>query len=57
MKKRKYKEKGESQGHRWVAYDELPWDICKVCGVVRRRDNNNSQCKGPVKVKPRRKRK
>jgi hypothetical protein len=40
---------GQSHGHHWGFYG-APWETCWVCGVVRRIDDKNSECKGPVKV-------
>lgn len=28
-----------------------PWTICRVCGVVQRRDGKNKPCKGPTKLR------
>lgn len=45
----------ESNGHRWhwVQYARARLECCAACGIVRRRDDKNSQCKGPTKVKTR----
>jgi hypothetical protein len=37
--------------HEWWIWDG--YECCKVCGVIRRRDDKNSPCKGPVPVGPR----
>lgn len=29
-----------------------PWTICRICGVVQRRDGKNQLCKGPTKLRP-----
>lgn len=43
----------EPREHEWFTYGRLNWECCRVCGVVRRKDGNNSPCKGPVAVGPR----
>lgn len=41
----------ESNGHHWVERFNLT--CCRDCGIVRRADDKNSQCKGVVRVGPR----
>lgn len=40
----------ESNGHRWGFYRDMKWESCRVCGWIRRADDKNTPCKGPVKV-------
>jgi hypothetical protein len=37
--------------HQWWIWNGL--ECCKVCGMVRRNDDKNKPCRGPVKVEPR----
>ena len=40
--------------HVWVNVDldiPLPWEYCGVCGYVRRRDDENRDCNGFVKMR------
>lgn len=39
----------ESNGHRWMLYDNIP--CCKICGIVRRADDKNKACKGPTAIR------
>lgn len=39
--------------HEWFTYGRLNWECCRVCGIVRRKNGQNSPCKGPVAVGPR----
>jgi hypothetical protein len=38
--------------HVWWNWHGL--ECCKICGMVRRRDDKNSPCKGTVTIGPRR---
>jgi len=42
----------ESNGHKWcmVKFTLTTLESCQVCGIVRRSDDKNSPCKGPVKI-------
>ena len=43
----------ENTEHKWVLRDTTSgkkYDICKVCGIVRRADDKNLPCKGPTKI-------
>jgi hypothetical protein len=44
---------GRSNGHEWIIFASL--HCCKTCGIVRRTDDQNKPCKGPVKIAPREK--
>lgn len=46
---REYVTTGQSHGHQWGFYG-TPWETCRDCGIVRRIDDKNTPCKGPVKV-------
>lgn len=37
--------------HQWHDWNGL--ECCRVCGIVRRRDDKNTPCKGPTRVGPR----
>ena len=37
-------------GHAWVRRDGYRYDTCEICGIVRRADDKNNPCKGPVKI-------
>lgn len=39
--------------HDWFTYGRLNWECCRACGIVRRKDGQNSPCKGAVRVGPR----
>lgn len=39
--------------HQWFWPKGIRWECCKVCGIVRRADDKNGPCKGPVKIGPR----
>lgn len=41
---------GDSNGHQWGYYKDMQWESCRACGIVRRADDKNTPCKGPVKV-------
>jgi hypothetical protein len=34
--------------HKWVKY--CGYYVCKMCGLIKRRDNKNSPCNGKVTV-------
>lgn len=36
--------------HDWFYYSPTKSDCCRRCGVVRRADDQNGPCRGPVKV-------
>ena len=37
--------------HKWeIKPSVLPYPVCRVCGIVQRRDGKNSPCKGPVSI-------
>lgn len=42
----------KSNGHVWgvVVPSIVASESCAVCGLMRRRDDLNSQCKGPVQI-------
>ena len=46
----------EVDGHKWGRFTATEllggkdWEICFNCGMIRRRDKQNSPCRGPVKV-------
>ena len=41
--------------HQWTEPNNVvPWEHCRVCGIIRRRDDKNLPCKGPVRIGPRR---
>lgn len=37
--------------HQWHNWHGL--ECCRVCGIVRRRDDKNTPCKGPTRIGPR----
>lgn len=41
------------EAHDWFTYGRLNWECCRACGIVRRKDGQNSPCKGVVSVGPR----
>ena len=45
---RTYEVIARSNGHEWIHWHGMV--ICLTCGVVRRADDQNKPCKGPVKV-------
>lgn len=47
-KARKHSE--ESSGHQWFYFQHDKFQCCRNCGLVRRDDDKNSQCRGKVKV-------
>lgn len=40
----------ESNGHLWFRFKNDAFLSCRLCGIVRRADDNNSPCKGRVHV-------
>lgn len=44
------RKEGATHGHDWFRPSMLSYDCCRVCGVVRRADDNNKHCKGLVKI-------
>lgn len=38
--------------HEWALFIGWGGMYCKVCGIVRRRDDKNKPCKGPTKLRP-----
>ena len=41
------REAGPNKGHKWeIKPSVLPYPVCRVCGVVQRKDDQNSPCKG-----------
>lgn len=37
--------------HDWFKpYTDRMWQSCRLCGIVRRADDNNKPCKGVVRV-------
>ena len=48
------REAGPNKGHKWeLKPSMLPYPVCRVCGVVQRKDGQNSPCKGPVSISTR----
>ena len=37
--------------HDWYVPDGYVYPICRVCGVVQRRDGKNKPCKGPTRLR------
>jgi hypothetical protein len=39
-------------GHVWgnVLSSSIPGECCRICGMMRRRDNQNNPCKGPAQI-------
>jgi hypothetical protein len=48
---RTYEVIARTNGHEWINWGGMV--CCKTCGIVRRSDDSNSTCKGPVKIAPR----
>ena len=45
------REAGPNKGHKWeIKPSVLPYPVCRVCGVVQRKDDQNSPCKGPTAI-------
>lgn len=44
--------KTASNLHVWFKPKFMNYECCKLCGVVRRKDNKNKPCRGPVKMRP-----
>lgn len=40
----------ESNGHRWGHWKTDPFECCRVCGIVRRADDQNKPCHGPSRI-------
>ena len=38
--------------HDWYRPRQYAYPICRICGVVRRRDGKNKPCKGPTCLRP-----
>lgn len=38
----------QSDGHDWTKRDQ--WTVCKKCGIIKRKDGKNKQCRGIVKI-------
>jgi len=48
------REAGPNKGHKWELKPSLlPHPFCRVCGVVQRKDGQNSPCKGPTAISTR----
>lgn len=41
---------GVSEAHDWFIPKGIAYECCRKCGIVRRRDDKNSPCKGVVKI-------
>lgn len=37
--------------HEWGKREGIRWEVCLVCGIVRRSDGKNSPCNGPTRVR------
>lgn len=44
--------KHDSASHVWTRDPRNYWDHCKVCGIVRRKEDKNSLCNGPTRLRP-----
>lgn len=46
---------GDAMMHDWFQPTRqqagYPWTICRICGVVQRRDGKNKPCKGPTRLR------
>lgn len=40
----------EENGHKWGRYKDDPFESCRECCYVRRRDKVSRPCKGRVKI-------
>ena len=49
-KKTKYKIVDQSNGHKWFYFKDDKFQCCVDCGIIRRKDDKNSQCKGKTKI-------
>jgi len=41
---------GRTNGHEWIKPDWLMQEACRFCGIVRRGDDKNKPCGGPVRL-------
>ena len=37
--------------HDWYRPQQYAYPICRICGVVMRRDGKNKPCKGPTRLR------
>ena len=37
--------------HDWYMPHQVAYPICRICGVVKRRDGKNTPCKGPTRLR------
>ncbi len=45
----------EAKSHVWMKDERIgPFEFCRACGIVRRRDESKpyKPCRGPVKLRP-----
>lgn len=47
---KKPSEKPDTKGHRWERLAQDDYDHCGICGYVRRHDDGNKPCRGPVSI-------
>ena len=40
----------EKGGHKFGWYKDFKYQSCRICGLIRRADDNNNPCRGPVEV-------
>ena len=38
--------------HDWFLPRRFAYPICRICGIVQRRDGKNKPCKGPTRLRP-----
>lgn len=38
--------------HDWKLFGQYAYPVCRICGIVKRRDGNNKPCKGPTRLRP-----
>lgn len=41
----------ETGPHDWYRPRQYAYPICRICGVVQRRDGKNKPCKGPTRLR------
>lgn len=47
-----FKETERVEGHIWGVYKQDRYESCLLCMMIRRKDKQNSPCKGPAKLRP-----
>ena len=52
MSEQQWRMTEQKNGHDWGFWKDNQFQCCKTCGIIRRRDDKNGECRGKQKLRP-----